>query len=353
MDLKRKFYKLFEVKLKEELEKNKTQVKDRLNIRLNGKHPRRLEKYRLFKNDVDLNTLYHYLEYVFQDNWDIQNNNLIVRYPEIVVTDSNNNKHTIRDFYVKYKIEDDEITMYVKKFTYTYAEYYNRYYLHSHCDDRNGRTVDNSRWCDTICKGYYLNDVYEQVNRPHMAITDKIILITSTMTEFLQEESTANPYTFLSSNVSKRDKAFQVKYPDTINYQDLKVLAVLSVDDPIEYAFNTEEVIEKHPDYSSFLCYNETYALDSEPVKEKERVFNIYFYFRGKRVDVKIINNPDVETVKPYVHSSINYYFNTKFKEYVNQTEFKTRIISNYKDLCTQTQQESESSLEVVLDENS
>ena len=198
-----------------------------------------------------------------------------------------------------------------------------------------------------------MNNIYSKVNKSGLAITDKIILITTAMTEFLQEESTAIPYTYLSDNATKRDKSFDLVYPNTINFEDLEILDVLSVDDPIEYAFNTDEVIEKHPDYNSFLCYSNQYALDSELIKQEEKTYNVGFYFRSKRVDIKIINSIDIETPKAYVYTGIKDYFNNKFKEYVNKSDFKARIISNYKDLCTQTQQESESSLEVVLDENS
>jgi sulfur relay (sulfurtransferase) DsrC/TusE family protein len=351
MDLKRKFYKFFGAKLKEELEQGKRNLQSQLKFRLNSKD--RLSKYNLFKNDIDLNTLYHYLEYVFQDNWDIQKNCLITRYPEITVTDSNNNKHTIRDFYVKYRISDSSVSMYVKKFLYTYAEYNNKYYLHSHVNDSSGYCFSSSQWCDGICKGDYLNNIYSKVNKSSLAITDKIILITTAMTEFLQEESTANPYTYLSNNATKRDKLFDSVYPNTINFEDLEILDVLSVDDPIEYAFNTDEVIEKHPDYNSFLCYSNQYALDSELIKQEEKTYNVGFYFRSKRVDIKIINSIDIETPKAYVYTGIKDYFNNKFKEYVNKSDFKARIISNYKDLCTETKQESAASLEIVLDENS
>lgn len=354
MDLKRKFYKFFEAKLREELKSNENLVKNNLTHRLNQTTIHKLRKYKLFKNNVDVNTLYYYLEYAFPNNWDLQKNFLIIRYPEIIVTDSNNNKHTIRDFYIKYGIQGSGIDIFVKKFTYTFAEYNNHYYLHSHCDDTNGRACDSSRWCSSICKGDYLSNIYQKINQLDMAITDKIILITSAMSEFLKEESTlTSPYTFLSKNTTKRDKKFNLTYPDSINYQDLKVLDVISLDEPVQYAFNTDEVIEKHPDYESFLCYNDLYSLDSEPIKQEEKTYNVGFYFKGKRVDVRIINSTDIETPKAYVSTGIKDYFNNKFKEYVNKSDFKTRIVSNYKDLCTEIQQESESSFEAVLDENS
>lgn len=304
-------------------------IQETLKERLNKNN--KIKKYIIRKNLITTYDLYDFLQSTFEDNWTVDKNALIVYYPEITVTSENGSTHTIKEVYVKWKLDSNYYYPYLFKAVFTRAEL-NVNYLHSHV-----RLDDSSSWSGDFCLGSYLKSQFIQLQNRECSYIEWLYHQVVNTHLFLQQESIAGtPYVAISKIRSKRSETFNMPYID-FDKLDLSKLEIYNIQrvetDNIFVDYNRDELLESHPDYQRFLCYDEIYSLDSTPVIKEDTVRDAGFYFGKRKVQRKVVQEEVIEPTVS-VYKDIIIHFDNFINNYINAKKYE--IAAAYAELYHQ-----------------
>lgn len=293
---------------------------------------KKIKKYTLQKSLITTYDLYDFLQSTFGDNWIVDKNALIVYYPEITVTSENGNTHTIKEVYVEFKITGDSYWYpYLFKAVFTRAEL-NACYLHSHV-----KLEDSSSWSDAFCWGSYLKNHFIQLQNRGCSTIEWLYNQVVHTHLFLQQESIeGRPYVAISKIRSRRNETFNMPYVDfdKLDVSKLEIYNIQRVEtDKILVDYNRDELLESHPDYQRFLCYDEIYSLDSTPVIKEDVIRDAGFYFGRKKVQRRVVQEEVIEPVTS-VHKDIIVHFDNFINNYINAKKYE--IAAAYAELYHQ-----------------
>ena len=130
---------------------------------------------------------------------------LVLRYPEVEMTNSNNDRHTIKDLFVTFKILESELSgnsLYLDRpkgtrAFQTYEEWFSGFH-HSHLHANQCDSYRNALWLDSFCLGS--NEVVHQLNSLTEEWSSEMFeLLMLTMNTMIGWESIeGTPYTYMS-----------------------------------------------------------------------------------------------------------------------------------------------------------
>lgn len=296
----------------------KTDIQKILKQRLNKNN--KIKKYRIRKDDITTYDLYDFLESTFGDNWVVDRYALTVYYPEITVVSENGNTHTIKEVYVKWKIDSNYWHPYLFKAVFTRAELAVNY-LHSHV-----KFSDVSDWSDSFCLGSYLKSYFAELQGSRCSYITWLYHQVVHIDLFLQQESIqGKPYVAISKIKNRRDQTFSMPYID-FSKLDLSKLEIYNIQrvetDKILVDYNRDELLESHPDYQKFLCYDDIYSLDSAPVIKGDIIRDAGFYFGRRKVQRKIVQEEYIEPTIS-VYKDVIVHFDNFINNYINDKKYE------------------------------
>lgn len=353
MNKYKKLLKTIGVKLRGQLDDNKSRISK---LSSNSQKRNYLESRPVLPK-VNIYDLYDLLTTLFGDNWEINRNYLVVKYDSITVTNDNGETHTIKDFYIRYNWGNKFPEPNAYKATFTFGEL-DSCYLHSHVKCRFTKDTykdDYKLWSSLFCFGDYMNDIRSNAMNKNTYTTDYLYMLITNIHEWLQEESShTSPYSYISNVIQERDTKYSIPLIE-MQETDFSALEVYEINDlaSLSVVANTLEVIEKHPNFSEFLCYvtkNCNYTLDSKVKTFTPIEKSTDFYFNRKKVMFRIVNEED-SNLTPAIHPRIIKHFNEKINEHINS--FKEEIIENYLKLYSANREESIESTSILLSADS
>lgn len=291
----------------------------------------KIKKYTIRKSLITTYDLYDFLESTFGNNWIVNRKTLMVYYPEITVTSENGSTHIIREVYVRWDLNDNNPYPYLFKAVFTRAEH-NVGYLHSHVN-----IVNHYSWSNDFCWGTYLKSHFFQLRNKRCSNIEWLYNQVVNTHLFLQQESIGGgPYVAISRIRSKRNETFNIPYIDfsKLDVSKLEIYNIQRVEtDKILVDYNRDELLESHPDYQRFLCYDEIYSLDSTPVIGEDTVGDAGFYFGRKKVQRRVIQEEVIEPIAS-VHKDIIVHFDNFINNYINAKKYE--IAAAYAELYHQ-----------------
>ena len=280
---------------------------------------------------------------------------IVIRFPQIHMTNSRNTTHTIKDLFVRIPLYKEGSMLKVAsieggRMTLSYAEWCSSY-LHSHLRpfDKTGMQRNPLPIFSTFCTGSgHINDFMSNINGDGLTETRFTSFLIQILSLLSWESLEGTPYITMSSvristsgaqgRVFMPSKQIAVSLKDTIiNFHKENNLLP-----KITYDLSGEQYIIKHDDKfedflksaplsegqkSNFWCTQNTqgtyYKYGSEPNRENTRIPNITnkYIFRG--VDVPFT----IEGLPERIQESILYVIHPTIKEYVKQElEYDTNI---------------------------
>lgn len=250
------------------------------------------------------------LEAYVPNNYDIQDDCVLIHYPEVELTNSNGKKHMIYDMYIKFnfKLKHGKLALYYSalRMKLSYLEKMSDY-GHSHI---NGSSKD---WSSSFCFGssiYFSEDVLRKF--------ETLLII---LPDFLATESTnTTPYKLIKSIGAGRNKISpRTNYrfaPITKITFDINISKYLDTDVivPIDNHLLDNYLIDVYGNSCLCYCFNNEYYWDMDCGSNYSKS-NISFVYKGKTITQEIFYPDNIE--KP--EKIINPYFKQNFIKYAIQ----------------------------------
>lgn len=264
------------------------------------------ERYLLYKNfdkEATEKSIMELLDYYFPEKWDIQDDSIIIFFPEVTITDGYGKTRLLTDIYIKisiYGLDSDEITVRGTRMSHTPGEVRSKY-SHSHFSS-------NSRyeWGD-VCFGNF--------KYCGNTLLNGLTLLLMNLQQFLETESTfTNPYCTIGNIGNFEDKIYpgtrytfkpcKITYDIEIEYWEGIPMFVpvdnTKLDLYLMDHYETAVVFKNGAEYfyRNASTSSETYSRD--PIQ-----------FKGKQIEWEL--KPNQEELPETV---INPYLKSKFIEY-------------------------------------
>ena len=298
-------------------------------------------------NNLDAETFVNWCKKQFIDVYgeehvDFQDRIVVVWFPEIIITNSVEQSHLMRDVYLRFQIYGSgEVSLtHLNRGTVTEREYRNNYQF-SHCN-----TYNVQEWCSSFCFGETpIKDLrYKLKNKDKLFVFKNLKFFLESLKEYLSWESLEGvPFNKIDNVINNTNRWYSSNYEISENDLETVYNTVIIKISSFKYDFLSEAVCLTNSSVSMLaeiltqeFPQHSTYYLNGNSVEEINTNGNYYhcpqqhIQFKGEWRPFTMIKEEETEITLPKrIHSDVlnqvvnkinqeftKFYVNKKLNEY-------------------------------------